>query len=68
MKADGKLRFVFSGMTVASDVCEVYHTNGSLLYSECESTEDNRNLTISLNGWEHYPADNFTVVLSGIGI
>lgn len=51
LKADGKVRLSFSGMTVATNVCEFYHSNGTLLPSTCSSTADNKNLTISLSGW-----------------
>jgi len=51
LKADGKIRLQFSGMTVATNICKFYHTNGSLISSTCSSTADNRNLTVSLSGW-----------------
>jgi hypothetical protein len=67
LKADGKIRLVFSGMTIATNVCKFY--NGvTLIASTCISTADNKNLTVSLSGWEHYPAGNFTLIISGVGI
>lgn len=51
LKADGKIRLVFSGMSVATNVCKFYHSNGTLLTSTCSSTPDNLNLTVSLSGW-----------------
>lgn len=50
LKADGKLRLVFSGMTVATDVCSFY-SGSTLISSTCSSTQDNKNLTVSLSGW-----------------
>jgi hypothetical protein len=67
LKADGKIRLVFSGMTVATNVCNFYN-GATLIPSTCSSTADNKNLTVSLSGWEHYPAGNFTLVISGVGI
>jgi hypothetical protein len=51
LKADGKIRIVFSGMTVATDVCQVLHTNLTSLPVTCSSTSDNKNVTISMSGW-----------------
>ncbi len=51
LKADGKLVFVFSGMTVATDVCKMSFFNGTSIPVTCNSTQDNRNLTITLSGW-----------------
>lgn len=50
LKADGNLRVVFSGMTVATNVCKFY-SNSTLIPSTCSSTQDNKNLTVSLSGW-----------------
>ena len=58
-------------MNVATDVCEVFLPNGTLLTSTCSSTEDNKNVSITLTdtwGSYHYPADNFTVRVRGISI
>lgn len=52
LKADGNIRIVFSGMTVATNVCQVFHTNGTSLPVTCSSTSDNKNVTISMNGWQ----------------
>ena len=51
LKADGKIRLVFSGMTIATDLCELYQPNGTLIPSTCSSNQDNKNLTISLSGF-----------------
>jgi len=67
LKADGKIRLVFSGMTIATDVCKFY-SGTTLISSICSSTQDNKNLTVSLSGWEHYQAGNFTLIISGVGI
>lgn len=50
LKADGKVRVVFSGMTVATNVCKFY-SGSTLIDSTCSSTADNKNLTVSLSGW-----------------
>lgn len=50
LKADGKLRIVFSGMTVATDVCYFY-SGLNLIPTTCSSTQDNKNLTVSMTGW-----------------
>jgi hypothetical protein len=51
LKADGNIRIVFSGMTVATSVCQLIHTNGTSLPVTCSSTSDNKNVTISMSGW-----------------
>ncbi len=67
LKADGKIRIVFAGVTVATNVCSFY-SGTTLIPSTCSSTQDNKNLTVTLTGWEHYPAGNFSLVISGVGI
>jgi archaellum component FlaF (FlaF/FlaG flagellin family) len=66
--ANGNIRIVFSGMTVATNVCQFILTNGTNLPVTCTSTSDNKNVTISMSGWQQYPAGNFTVIVNGIGI
>jgi hypothetical protein len=56
LKADGKIRLVFSGMTIATDVCKLYMPNNTLIQTTCSSTADNKNLTVSMSGFEHYSA------------
>lgn len=71
LKADGVITLVLNGMNVATDVCEVFLPNGTLLTSTCSSTQDNKNVSITLTdtwGAYHYPADNFTVKVRGISI
>ena len=71
LKADGTITLVLSGMDIATDVCHVYLPNGTEVESSCSSTEDNKNVSISMvDNWGayHYPPDNFTVTVSGVSI
>ena len=48
LKADGVITLVLNGMNIATDVCEVFLPNNTQLESTCSSTEDNKNVSISL--------------------
>ena len=71
LKADGVITLSLSGMSIATDVCHVYLPNGTEVKSTCSSTEDNKNVSITMVDTDdvyHYPADNFTVEVSGVSI
>ena len=71
LKADANITIVLSGMNVATDICEFFLPNGTLLETTCKSTEDNKNVSIELlNPYDnyHYPSDNFTIKVRGISI
>ena len=71
LKADGIITLSLSGMSIATDVCHVYLPNNTEVESTCSSTEDNKNVSITMvdtYGAYHYPADNFTVEVSGVSI
>ena len=66
--ANGKIRLALSGMTVATDTCELSLSNGTSIATTCSSTEDNQNLTVAMEGFEFYTAGNFTLVIYCVGI
>ena len=71
LRANGAITLVLSGMDIATDECACILPNGTELESSCESTEDNKNVTIKLvDTYDsyHYPADNFTVRVHGVSI
>jgi hypothetical protein len=71
LKADGKIILVFSGINVATSTCSVALPNTTKVQSTCSSTSDNKNVTISMTdtyGAYQYPADNFTISVSGVSI
>jgi hypothetical protein len=67
LAADGKINLVFSGMTIATNVCYFY-INSSLVPSNCKSTQNDTTLVVTLLGTSFYPAGNFTLVIAGVGI
>jgi hypothetical protein len=66
--ASGSLRVSLTGLTVATNICYLTSTNGSIPVT-CTSSSDNLNVTVSLiGGIGFYPAGNFTLVIYGVGI
>ena len=71
LRADSNITVVFSGMGVATDLCEVRLASGEQLDSTCRSTEDNLNVTIELQDTQNlgqYPRSNFTLTVYGVSI
>ena len=46
LKADGRIKLVFSGMNIATDDCSVELPDGTQVEETCSSTSDNKNVTI----------------------
>jgi hypothetical protein len=55
-------------MTVATNICYLSLSNGTSIPVTCSSSSDNKNVTVSMSGWEFYPAGTFTLVVYGMGI
>lgn len=49
--ATGKIRLSLSGLTVATSTCFLYFINGTAISVTCESSSDNKNVTVTMNGW-----------------
>ena len=71
LKADGRIKLQLNGMSIATNICHVYLSDGTQVSSTCSSTEDNKNVSIAMvdtNNVYHYAANNFTVSVSGVSI
>jgi len=66
--SNGYIRLSLSGMTVATNICYLYQSNGTSIPVTCSSSSDNKNVTVSMSGWQFYPAGMYTLVVYGIGI
>ena len=66
--ANGYIRLSLSGMTIATKLCYLSMLNGTSIPVTCSSSSDNKNVTISMTGWQFYPAGTFTLIVYGVGI
>ncbi len=48
---NGYIRLSLSGMTVATNVCYLYDSNGTSILVTCTSSSDNKNVTVAMTGW-----------------
>ena len=48
---NGYIRLSLSGMTVATNVCYFYYSNGTSIPVTCTSSSDNKNVTVAMTGW-----------------
>ena len=55
-------------MSVSTSTCFLYFNNGTQIAVTCSSSDDNANVTVTMTGWQFYPAGTFTLVVHGIGI
>lgn len=49
--ANGYIRLSLSGMTVATNMCYLYYSNGTSIPVTCTSSSNNQNVTIAMTGW-----------------